>query len=324
MRVKSFGKTGLMVSEIGFGCSRIGGITAQNSAGSDAITVLQRALDEGITFYDTADMYSQGESESLVGKAFCDRRASVIIATKGGYCLPAQRQLMARIKPLVRPIINFLGIKRQNIPTGISGSLSQDFSEAHLINAIEGSLRRLKTDYIDIYQLHSPPQSVLETGTFIETLELMKKQGKIRFYGIAADCIEDAALSLKYPGVSSVQMPFGLLDKEALGSVFTAAAEKGVAVIARGCFGGSLLKDSLTEQELKDLTEKWPRILVYREIAKKHNRPILEMALKFSMRVPEITVNLLGMRTEEHVASNLKYANATPLSNEEYEELVDV
>ncbi len=313
-----------MVSEIGFGCSRIGGILSQNGTGNDTIKVLQTALSEGITFYDTADMYSQGESETLLGKAFSDRRDRVIIATKGGYCLPSQRKLIARIKPLVRPIANMLGIKRQNLPSGISGSLSQDFSSDYLVNALEASLRRLKTDYIDLYQLHSPPKDIITGGAYIEILESMKKQGKIRFYGIAADCIEDAALALAHPGISSVQMPFGLLDKEALQSVFTAAEKKGAAVIARGCFGGSLLKESLTELELKALTEKWPRILEYRKIAKLHTRPVLEMALQFSMRVPEITVNLLGMRTTDHISLNLKYAEAASLNEEEYAQLLAV
>ncbi len=324
MRLKSFGNTGLKVSGIGFGCSRIGGLTANNNAGSDVVKVLHRALDEGITFYDTADMYSQGESESLLGKAFSSRRDKVILATKGGYCLPSQRKLLAKIKPLVRPIINLLGIKRSHIPSGVSGELSQDFSETYLMSALEGSLRRLKTDCIDLYQLHSPPAHVIESGVFIETLEKMKQQGKVRFYGIAADCVEDAELSLKYPGISSVQMPFGLLDKEALSTFFKAAGEKNVAVIARGCFGGSLLKESLTESELKNLTEKWPRILEYRKISERHNRSVLEMALQFSMHVPEITVNLLGMRTEEHIASNLKYAAATALTDLEYEALLAV
>src|SRR4029077_5668762 len=130
----------------------------------------------GINFYDTADMYSQGECEALLGQAFRSQRDKVIIATKGGYCLPAQRKLIARVKPLVRPVARMLGIKRENLPSSVTGTLSQDFTPQYLVQALEGSLRRLQTDYLDIYQLHSPPAPVIQSGEFIETLETLKRQ----------------------------------------------------------------------------------------------------------------------------------------------------
>ncbi len=321
MRYRSFGKTGLQVSEIGFGCSRIGGVFAQGGGSQEVVSVLHRALDAGITFYDTADMYSQGESEALLGQAFRGRREKVILASKGGYCLPTQRKLVARVKPLVRPVARMLGLKRQNLPAGLSGTLSQDFSPSYLVQALEGSLRRLKTDYLDLYQLHSPPASVIERGEILETLESLKQQGKIRFYGVGTDTVEDALLCLRYPQIASVQMPFGLLDLEALDTALAQAEERGVGVIARGCFGGGLLKESLTESELKETTPKWPQILAYRREAAQQGRPILAIALQFALRAPAIAVTLLGMRTETHLAENLRYYAAPPLTDAEYQEL---
>src|SRR5271170_3375032 len=128
MKFNEFGRTGMTVSEIGFGGSRIGGFFADKHSGKDALNVLRKALDYGITFYDTADMYAQGESQSLIGAAFRGRREQVILATKGGYCLPARRKMIKRIKPLVRPIVQALGLKQTKLPSGISGTLSQDFS----------------------------------------------------------------------------------------------------------------------------------------------------------------------------------------------------
>src|ERR1700676_891109 len=93
MNLKEFGRTGMKVSEIGFGGSRIGGFFAGKNSKAEALNVLRNALDCGITFYDTADMYAQGESESLMGTAFRARRDEIVLATKGGYCLPAQRNL---------------------------------------------------------------------------------------------------------------------------------------------------------------------------------------------------------------------------------------
>ena len=326
MRYKSLGRTGLQVSEIGFGGSRLGGVFSQAKSSDESVRVLRKAFDAGITFYDTANIYSQGENESLLGQAFHRQRDKVVIVSKGGYCLPAQRKLIGRIKPLVRPIAKALGIKRENLPTSVSGTLSQDFSPASIAQALEGSLRRLKTDYLDIYQLHSPPAAVIESSVFADTLgllETLKTQGKIRHYGVAADTAEDAELSLHYPGVASLQLPFGLLDLEPLDSVLAKAAAQGVGVIARGCFGGGLLKDSLTEAELEAATVKWTRILAYRLLAEKQKRPLLEIALQFSYRTPAVGVTLLGMRTEAHLTGNLRYYAAPPLTDAEYASVLD-
>src|ERR1044071_1609068 len=152
---RRFGNTDLLVSAIGLGCARIGGIFQGEQAGY--MNLLSAALDAGINFFDTADMYSQGESEILLGKAFRARRDDVIIATKAGYALPAQRKVIARIKPIVRPIIRMLGIKREKMPARVMGAPTQDFSAPYLRRALEGSLRRLGTDHVDLFQLHSPP-----------------------------------------------------------------------------------------------------------------------------------------------------------------------
>lgn len=326
VQYRSFGTTGLSVSEIGFGGSRLGGVFAQGSS-DEAQTVLRQALDAGITFYDTADMYSQGEGEILLGKAFRGKRDQVIIAGKGGYCLPAQRKLMARIKPLARPIARMLGIKRESLPASVSGELSQNFTPAYLEQALDASLKRLATDYLDIYQLHSPPAAVIQSAEFgdtIQALERFKQQGKIRFYGVAADTPDDARLSLQYPGISSLQFPFGLLDLEALDGVFAAAEQRGVGIIARGCFGGGLLKESLTEAELQAQTPKSQRILAYRAFAAQSGKPLLELALQFCLFVKPISTTLLGMRTPAHLQTNLRYHAAPPLAESEFLALCDI
>src|ERR1700710_154954 len=123
MKFKEFGSTGLSVSEIGCGGSRIGGVFADKLSRTEAHNVLRKSLDSGITFYDTADMYAQGESESLMGTAFRGDRDRVVLATKGGFCLPARRNLIRQIKPLVRPIVRALGLKRASLPSALSGAL---------------------------------------------------------------------------------------------------------------------------------------------------------------------------------------------------------
>jgi aryl-alcohol dehydrogenase-like predicted oxidoreductase len=322
MKFNQFGNTGMTVSEIGFGGSRIGGVFADKSSSKEALNVLRKSLDAGITLYDTADMYAQGESESLIGSAFRGRREQVILATKGGYCLPARRNLIKRIKPLVRPIVQALGLKRARLPSGISGALSQDFSPSYLTKALEGSLKRLQTDYVDLYQLHSPRPPFVQSNAFgeaLQTLERLKQQGKVRYYGVATEEPEDAPWCVSAPGISSIQLGFGLLDTEALDQgTLAAAAARGLGIIARGCFAGGLLKDGLDESQLKAITPKWQRILALRALSTNAGRSLMDTALQFCRGTPAVSVTLLGMRVENHLRKNLSYSEASPLNAEEY------
>ena len=161
MRYRQFGKTGWRVSEIGFGGARIGGLLAQDGGRATSLKTLEAACDAGINFFDTADMYSQGESEILVGKAFRHKRDKVFIATKGGYSLPRQKRLIQLIKPFAKPIVRALGLRRSAVPASLSGTVSQDFSPDYLRKAVEASLRRLQSDHVDLYQIHSPPRDEL-------------------------------------------------------------------------------------------------------------------------------------------------------------------
>src|SRR5581483_11951507 len=172
-----FGSTDLTVSQYGLGCARIGGIFQSDP--SAFVKLLCAANDAGINFFDTADIYSQGESERLLGRALGRRRNDIVIATKAGYLLPAQRRLVARIKPFVRPLIRLTGFRRQHVPGSVRGSLAQDFSGRHLRKAVEDSLRRLRTDRIDLFQLHSPPAAQINQGDWLDLLSRLKWEGKL-------------------------------------------------------------------------------------------------------------------------------------------------
>jgi aryl-alcohol dehydrogenase-like predicted oxidoreductase len=320
VRYRQFGRTGWRVSEIGFGGARIGGLLAQDGGRATSLRTLEAACDAGINFYDTADMYSQGESELLIGKAFRKKRDKVFISTKGGYCLPGRRKLIQFIKPFAKPIVRAIGLRRSAVPAALSGTVSQDFSPGYLRKAVEASLRRLHSDYIDLYQIHSPPREQLRGALLQDALGLFarfKAEGKIREYGIALDSVDDAAHCLDMEGIASLQMPFGLMDLEALDGVFDKVSERQYGIIARGCFGGGALKQSLTEADLRAIEPKWERVLQIRRLAERMQRSSLEAALQFSLSIEPISVTILGMRTPEHLAANLQYYAAKPLSNEE-------
>ncbi len=320
MRYRQFGKTGWRVSEIGFGGARIGGLLAQDGGRATSLRTLEAACDAGINFYDTADMYAQGESEILIGKAFRKKRDKVFIATKGGYCLPGRKRLIQLIKPFVKPIVRAIGLRRSAVPAALSGRISQDFSPDYLRKAVEASLQRLQFDHIDLYQLHSPAREELRGTRLQDALGLLarlKAEGKIREYGIALDSVDDAAHCLGMDGIASLQMPFGLMDPEALDGIFDKVSERQLGIIARGCFGGGALKQSLTEADLRAIEPKWQRVLQIRRLAEQMQRTPLEAALQFSLGVERISVTILGMRTPQHLAANLQYYAAKPLSNEE-------
>lgn len=326
MRTVPFGNTGLVVSEIGFGTSRIGGVFAGAHGSRQALDLLRSALDSGINFYDTADLYSQGEAETLIGTAFRQRRNEVVIATKGGFCLPARRNLVKRIKPLLRPLVHALGLKRARLPAAMSGKLSQDFTPDYLVRALHASLRRLRTDHVDLYQLHSPDASFMGTAAFLDSLhalEKLREQGKLRCYGIGTEIPEDAAACISAPGISSIQLGFGLLDLEALDDgTLAAARQKGLAIIARGCFGGGLLKDSIDLPQLQAQTGKWQRIVALHGCSRQLGRPLLESALQFCRGTPGVTVTVLGMHAERHLQASLRQASARALDSSEYQALL--
>ena len=325
MRYRQFGKTGWRVSEIGFGGARIGGLLAQDGGRATSLKTLEAACDAGINFFDTADMYSQGESEILVGKAFRDKRDRVFIATKGGYSLPRRKRLIQLIKPFAKPIVRALGLRRSAVPASLSGTVSQDFSPGYLREAVEASLRRLQSDHIDLYQLHSPPREELTGSRLQDALGLLgrlKTEGKIREYGIALDSVYDAVHCLDMEGLASLQMPFGLMDLQALDGVFDKVSERQLGIIARGCFGGGALKQSLTEAELRASEPQWERALQIKRLAEQMQRSALEAALQFALSIERISVTILGMRTPEHVATNLQYYAAKPLSDAEKRELL--
>jgi aryl-alcohol dehydrogenase-like predicted oxidoreductase len=297
--IRRFGRTDLNVSAFGLGCARIGGIFKQHP--HEFVNLLAAAVDVGINFFDTADMYSQGESETLLGRAFKRRREGVVIATKAGYVLPSRRRFAARLKPLVRPAIRLLGIARHHLPGTVSGALTQDFSPAHLQRSVEGSLRRLATDYLDLFQLHSPPTSVVERGEWVQTLETLKHQGKIRYYGISCDDADAALAALDHGGVSSIQVPINLLERGAI-RVLPKAREQGVAVIARECLANGLLAKDLGALDVTSYvrsesegSDKAAKIALYRQAACENGYTLPEVALQFVSHLTGVSVSLIGV-----------------------------
>jgi aryl-alcohol dehydrogenase-like predicted oxidoreductase len=298
VKMRSFGSTDLRVSELGFGCARIGGIFQAGSGGF--VDLLHAAYDSGITFFDTSDIYSQGESETLIGRAFRGRRDRIVIASKAGYVLPGRRRLIARIKPLVRPIIKRLGLRRERFSQAVRGTLTQDFSTAYLERAVDASLRRLRTDHIDVYQLHSPSLDTIRSGAWLPALERLKRAGKVRYFGISVDSIEAGLAALEHP-ISSLQFVLNALEPAAALELLPKAREKGVACIARECLANGLLVKEDRDVDWSKYTsseeQRFHRVQQLAELrarAAAENRSLPALSLDYVRNQDGISVTLVG------------------------------
>jgi aryl-alcohol dehydrogenase-like predicted oxidoreductase len=239
----------LTISKAVFGTSRLGG-TIERYDRKEALAILAQVKDAGINAFDTADIYAQGNSERLLAEAFRSCRDEVIIATKGGYVLSRKARILAKIKPLVRRLR-----KETSSPTvgatpktvlgkaaGMvrGGQMARDFSTEHLARVLDASLKRLRTDRIDLYQIHSPTSDDLAQSDAFETLARFKDAGKIRGFGASVLSWDDLDKCFGR-GVSWIQVEANLLSKESFDHWHEKAAAAGVMLIARQIFASGLL-----------------------------------------------------------------------------------
>ncbi len=199
----------------------------------------------------------------------------------------------------------------------------QDFSAAYLASALEASLKRLRSDYIDLYQLHGPPRDVLERGEAFEALERWKGQGKIRFYGVSARTLDDALFCLRNTSVAALQVSFNLLEREAAEQLLPEARAGGVAIIARVPFGRGLLTDA--GRVTTGLRTDDPRITARAAVERKRlcfliegqRRSWTEAALRFVLDHEGVSTVIPGTKSPAHLEQNLAAGQATPLSRDE-------
>lgn len=234
MNYRKLGETGLTVSEIGFGTWGLGGNAYGVADDQESKKALEVAFDKGINFYDTADLYGNGHSEELLGEVFSARRDQVVIATKGG----------------TLPHTTF--------------DMPQDFSPNYIINALEQSLKRLNTDYIDLYLLHSPRiQDIQENEDILKTLETFQSEGKIRSYGVSTRTPSDAMTAVNEFGFRVVEVNFNMIDHRALDvGLFDRAKVDQLGIIVRtpltfGYLTGKLKGDE--QFQGTDHRANWPK-----------------------------------------------------------------
>jgi aryl-alcohol dehydrogenase-like predicted oxidoreductase len=326
MKYRKLGRTDLIVSEIGFGCQSIaGGFYYKDER--ESLKTLQMAFDSGINFFDTSDHYSQGESEILVGKAFKKNRVKIIIGTKAGTLYKPPADILLRGRFLARPFSRYM--RRMKIPFHLlrANQKQSDFSEKYLFNAIEKSLKRLQTDYIDLFQLHKPSKAVLQKGDFIYCLEKLKQQGKIRYFGISCSSNEDAFICLNYPQISSLQITINLLDKEYVDEILVQSSAKSIGIIARNPRAqGHLTKDfsdimaETYAKNKKEFDDKKERARQFRFLIRQ-DRTLAQAALQYVLQLNGVSAAIPRAVNRDQLQEIIGTFKAHPLSAHDLEEI---
>lgn len=208
MHYRPLGRTGWKVSEISFGAWAIGGSWGQVSD-EESLATLHKAVECGVNFIDTADVYGDGRSERLIAKFKKERREEIIVATKAGRRLPKQTEA---------------GYSRENLTTWV-----------------EDGLRNLSTDCLDLLQLHCPPASLYEHAEVFGILDDLVEAGKIRYYGVSVEKVEEALTAIQHLNVQTVQIIFNCFRQRPAQVFFPEANRRKVGILARVPLASGLL-----------------------------------------------------------------------------------
>jgi aryl-alcohol dehydrogenase-like predicted oxidoreductase len=311
MKYRRLGGTGLQVSEIGFGGWGIGGsvngaVAYGPTDDNESKLALQQAFDLGITFYDTSDFYGFGRSEELIGQALKKVRPEVIIATKVGL---------------------------------LDAKGTQDFSPRHIRCAVEASLKRLQTDYIDLYQLHSPSVDVVgQDDRVLSTLQSLQTEGKIRAFGISVRSPNDGLVAVTRFGFRCIQVNFNLLDQRAAETgLFALCAKQDVGVVARTplCFGFLTGEYSVGDGfDAFDHRRTWSPEQIQRwaegyglfsavPIDRERQTPA-QFALRFCLSYQSVSTAIPGMLSRKHVEENVAASQLDMLAETELLKIAEV
>jgi aryl-alcohol dehydrogenase-like predicted oxidoreductase len=267
--------------------------------------------------FDTADAYGAGSSERILGRALRGRRAEVTISTKGGYSFRPRVRVEQLARRKVAQLAKARGRSERTV-AAVPGTArqmyaSQDFTPRHLRAALEASLRRLKTDFVDVYQLHGPTRLL---DDLLAELDDLRQAGTVRQFGVGAESVASATDWAPSLGGSVLQLPFGLLDPEAEELVFPAAKVHGVEIWARGVLAGGILSAAIDDIASTADHPKRHQIEALAIIARDAGLRLDELAVRWVRRCPDIAVVLLGMSSIEHLERNLVLAAQPALSDD--------
>ncbi|WP_064692579.1 aldo/keto reductase [Rhizobium aegyptiacum] len=305
MKHHAFGRMPFIVTNVGFGAWQIGGSWGDISE-ADGRAALNAALDAGMTFIDTADVYGDGRSEKIIAD---------VLKTRGGE----------------RPMVATKAGRRLN------PHVAEGYSKANLEGFIDRSLKNLAVDSLDLVQLHCPPREVLYQPEVFEVLNDLQKAGKIKGYGVSVEKVEDGLKAVEYPGVVSIQIIYNIFRQRPDHLFFQEARRKNVAIIARVPLASGLLSGKITRDthfasddhrnfnrhgEAFDVGETFAGVpfevglQAVEEVRKlvPAGATMAAFALRWILMAEAVTVVIPGARNAEQAKANAAAADLAPLS----------
>ncbi|WP_456388784.1 aldo/keto reductase [Profundibacter sp.] len=226
----SLGKTGLQVSPLGLGCSKIASLSTRATP-AQIDRLLNMAWDGGVRFFDTADIYGQGDSERKL--AAIAARQGAVICTKAGLALTASQTAVRLIKPVMRPLLARMRGARKVAANARAASEIHDLDRQRLTKRLEQSLRRLRRDQVDIFLLHSPPRDALRDGALFDLLDQFRARGLAHAVGVSCQTLEDAHWIAQQNRVQVLQIPLRATGLAAAAPILEQAQKAGIGLIAR-------------------------------------------------------------------------------------------
>jgi len=306
MKYRELGRTGWRVSEVSFGAWAIGGSWGAVDD-RESIAALHRALDLGVNFIDTADVYGDGHSERLIAGVLKERGEKVIVATKAG----------RRLEP----------------------HTADGYTAANLTRFVERSLRNLDTDCLDLVQLHCPPTEVYYRPEVFDAMDDLVRAGKVRYYGVSVEKVEEALKAIEYPNVQTVQIIFNMFRHRPAELFFAQAQQCKVGVLARVPLASGLLTGKMTPQsafapddhrtfnrygESFDMGETFSGVDFSTGLeAVEELRPLVppgatmaQFALRWILMFDAVSCVIPGARRPAQAEDNIRASELPPLSDE--------
>lgn len=316
MKYRRLGKSDIRVSEIGFGAWTIAlDWWGKKIDDEEAIRMLKKAYDLGINFYETADMYGKGRSEKLIGQAFKDMRNEVVYSTKWGYDMYSAEQIG-------------------------HNELPQKHDPEFLQLALKQSLDRLQTDYIDVYSLHNPKMDAMQNDELFAALEDLVKKGTIKSHGVALGPAigwkEEGIFSIENRNITCLQTVYNVLEQDPGRDLMKSAQENNVGIMVRVPDASGLLtgkvnastkfdkNDHRSFRKQEFIKEAMQKIDNMKPIADKRGWNITELAIKFILSQPQISVVLPTMISVEELQMFASISDGNYLTSAESAKLTEM
>ncbi len=309
LNYRQLGKSGMMVSEIGMGLWAAGGDAWGETEDNKILDAVDYALDAGINFFDTADVYGGGHSEELLGQAMQGRRDKFVVATKIGW-------------------FDFDGEKGQSAYTTVE----------KLIAGVESNLRRLDTDYIDVIQSHidfrDPTMEI-----FLEGFQQLQRDGKVRAYGVSTSDFEYLQAFNADGNCATLQIDYSILNRTPEAEILPYCQEHNIGVIVRGALAMGILTGKYTPETRfgeGDFRRRWhenpDEYQVFLDDLKKvdalrplaEGRTLAQLALQFVLAHPAVSTVIPGVKNVAQMEANLKAGLLPPLTEAELEQIAEI